>query len=207
MRAADIRAVSRAIARGFHDNEVWEWVLPSPARRDRVLPRYYESLLKRTFMRRGAAFATTDQRAGALWFGPADDPFLRPREQLGGLLAIAPAGLGALRRGARGDRVMHENHPREPHYYLLVLSVDPEYQRRGYGAALMRPMLDRADAEEMPSFLETNRESNVPYYRRFGFELTERVEIPGGPPLWLMWREPDQAAGRSESGSPAPAGA
>ena len=42
----------------------------------------------------------------------------------------------------------------------------------------------------MPAYLETNRESNLPYYRRFGFELTEKIALPDSPPLWLMWREP-----------------
>jgi hypothetical protein len=50
-------------------------------------------------------------------------------------------------------------------------------------------MLERADALELPAYLETQREANVPYYNRFGFELQKKVDIPGGPPMWLMWRE------------------
>ena len=27
-------------------------------------------------------------------------------------------------------------------------------------------------------------------YERFGFEVTTEISPTGGPPLWLMWREP-----------------
>lgn len=41
----------------------------------------------------------------------------------------------------------------------------------------------------MPAYLETQRESNISYYRRFGFELMREISLHDSPPLWLMWRE------------------
>lgn len=189
VRSEQIRPVAAAIARGFIDNEVWVWIVPSERRRERLLQRYYEMLIRRVFIPRADAWATADLNGGALWFPPSTEPSLNGREQIHEALTLLPVGIGGLRRGARSDATMHEHHPSEPHYYLLTLSIDPAHQHQGYGSALLAPMLERADAEAMPSYLETQRESNVPYYARFGFELTERVEIPAGPPLWLMWRE------------------
>lgn len=55
----------------------------------------------------------------------------------------------------------------------------------------MKAGLDRADAEHAPAYLESSKESNVPYYERFGFEVTRAIVIPGGgPTLWGMWRQP-----------------
>ncbi|MGZ5348523.1 MAG: GNAT family N-acetyltransferase, partial [Solirubrobacterales bacterium] len=61
-------------------------------------------------------------------------------------------------------------------------------QRSGAGTALIRPGLERADAEGMPCYLETQRRSNIPFYERFGFELVEEVGLDDSPRLWLMWR-------------------
>jgi GNAT superfamily N-acetyltransferase len=185
-----VRPVAEAIARGFYDNEAWVWVLQSDRRRLGLLTRYYAAMIRHVYMPRGQAWTTADAQGGALWLPPLEHK-LSVREELRELIALLPAGLGALRRGSRTGGTMKSHHPAEPHVYLNTLSIDPDHQRSGYGAALMAPMIARCDEEDWPCYLETQRESNVPYYRRFGFELTERIEIEGGgPPLWLMWRIP-----------------
>jgi ribosomal protein S18 acetylase RimI-like enzyme len=86
---------------------------------------------------------------------------------------------------------MRANHPAEPHYYLNTLSVDPAAQRRGHGTALMAPLIERCDAERLPAYLEASSTRSRALYERHGFEVTEEVPLPkGGPPIWLMWREP-----------------
>ena len=39
-------------------------------------------------------------------------------------------------------------------------------------------------------------ESNIPYYSRFGFELTDEIGLHDSPPLWLMWRQAADAGDR-----------
>jgi hypothetical protein len=46
------------------------------------------------------------------------------------------------------------------------------------------------------AYLECSKESNVDFYARHGFAVTERIVLPEGPPLWLMWREPGGRTGR-----------
>jgi len=46
------------------------------------------------------------------------------------------------------------------------------------------------DAEGLPAYLESSKESNVPFYERHGFAVTETFDLPDGPRLWLMWRDP-----------------
>jgi GNAT superfamily N-acetyltransferase len=187
--AADrIGPVADAVARGFVDNEVWVWIQPNERRRLRLMVRNYRALIRRVFLRRGAAWTTEEVAGAALWIAPGE-PKRHRGDEIAELISLLPwigTGLG---RAMRVDATMKEQQPREPHWYLEVLSVEPARQRQGYGSALLAPGLERCDADGMPAYLETQREANVPFYRRFGFELIEQITIPHGPPLWTMWRE------------------
>jgi predicted N-acetyltransferase YhbS len=85
---------------------------------------------------------------------------------------------------------MDKTHPREPHWYLAVLGTDPPHQGKGVGAALMTPVLARCDAEGTGAYLESSKPDNVPYYERFGFRVTGQIDMPKGPTMWPMWRDP-----------------
>jgi GNAT superfamily N-acetyltransferase len=90
----------------------------------------------------------------------------------------------------RAVREIERHHPIEPHFYLSVVGTDPEQQGGGVGSALLAPVLRICDESGTAAYLESSKESNVPFYARHGFAVTERMELPGGPPLWLMWRSP-----------------
>lgn len=127
----------------------------------------------------------------ASWLPPGSLPRSAVRES-----RIYRACVRALRRGTNrrsGIRLLNEverKHPTEPHWYLAVLGVDPKWQGRGFGEALIRPVLDRCDTECVPAYLETQKIENLPFYERFGFVVTNKVMVEGAPPVWLMWREP-----------------
>ena len=77
------------------------------------------------------------------------------------------------------------------HWYLMVIGTDPAVRGAGLGQALMRSRLDRCDAEGAPAYLEATKPDLVPYYSRFGFDVTGKIDLPdGGPTMWLMWRQP-----------------
>jgi GNAT superfamily N-acetyltransferase len=181
--------VAAAIARGFDDNEVWVWLLPDDRRRVGLLTKRFRAMIKHVSIPRGGAWATADLQGGALWLPPRRLEWSLG-EQLHEAMALMPGlGLRGARRGRRLQRLFAAHHPREPHYYLDTLSIDPAHQRRGYGSALIAPLLEHADAERMPAYLETQRRDNIPFYRRFGFEETGEMSLPDSPPLWKMWRE------------------
>ena len=82
-------------------------------------------------------------------------------------------------------------HPHEPpHWYLMLLGTDPVLQGRGVGSQLLAPVLARADADGLPTYLETQKERNIGYYRRHGFEVRDEISRRGTPTVWTMWREP-----------------
>jgi GNAT superfamily N-acetyltransferase len=184
-----VPATAEALADGFHDDEIWEWLLPRPWQVRRVLPRYYEAAIKHVFAPRAAAWTTTDAAGGALWY-PSGTAKLTLREQLRTGRTLLSEGAASLRRGSRWERLIHDNLPREPHWRLNSLAVKTSAQRRGIGSILIEPGLQQADAEGVGCYLETQRRANIPFYRRFGFDEIGEIGLPGSPPVWRMWRAP-----------------
>ena len=86
--------------------------------------------------------------------------------------------------------VMSEGHPHETHWYLNVLSTLPSRQGQGLGSAILKPVLEEADAEGLPCYLESSNPRNVSLYLRHGFTETGQLPLPDGPSLIQMWREP-----------------
>ena len=78
-----------------------------------------------------------------------------------------------------------------PHWYLWVVAVDPEGQGQGIGTILLKPGLESADADQLPCFVETHAEQNLPFYQKQGFELVRCEQVPGFDlHFWCFVREP-----------------
>jgi ribosomal protein S18 acetylase RimI-like enzyme len=109
--------------------------------------------------------------------------------QTPGVLRALYRNPAALRKGFGYLTAIAKNHIRDPHWYLFLLVTDPELQRRGIGAMLMNEALEQIDREGVSSYLETQKEDNIAYYRRFGYELVQTLSpVDGGPPLYAMRR-------------------
>ena len=85
---------------------------------------------------------------------------------------------------------MNEVQPTELHWHLAFVCTRPEKQGHGTGTALIRAGLRRCDAAGDPAYLEATSERNRALYERLGFHVTSQIELPDGPPMWGMWREP-----------------
>jgi GNAT superfamily N-acetyltransferase len=188
--AGDADALATTLARAFEDDPVTLHLFPNAAHRRRVLPRYFSVLLRRAFLPTGEVWTTAATPAGgAMWTPPSHRrPGWRDMARLAPMVSVIGRRLPT---AVRVMQAVERHHPPTPHWYLAVLGTDPPQQGRGIGSALLEPVLDRCDAERVPAYLESSKESNVPFYARHGFEVTRTLDLPArGPRLWLMWREP-----------------
>jgi ribosomal protein S18 acetylase RimI-like enzyme len=112
--------------------------------------------------------------------------------QLAMALRVARTGLRSALRYARTGEHLQRLHPREPHWYLFFLGVEPSLQGRGLGGTLLQRFTARADQDGVIGYLETDRETNVPLYRRHGFEITNDSVLLNVEQLrlWTMRRDP-----------------
>lgn len=77
--------------------------------------------------------------------------------------------------------------PKTPHFHLGPLAVAPDMQGQGIGSGLLHHFCEIADAHEAPAYLETDKESNVMLYQKFGFEVMASTTL-FGVTNWFMWR-------------------
>lgn len=187
---ADVPALCAVLARAFEDDPVAVHLIPSERRRRRGLEAFFRRQLSRDLLPRGSVF-TTEERSGAALWAPPGMPVPHALPVLASVVPMAPYVVGRqVVRSVRSLARIASLRPREPHWYLAVLGTDPPRQGRGIGSALLQPVLARCDAEGARAYLESSKQSNVPFYRRHGFEVTEEVHLPRGPTVWTMWRDP-----------------
>ena len=180
----DIATISESLARAFEDDPVMAWVFPEVASRRSRLARFF-AVAAATMLPRGEIWTSGGGESAAIWAPPG-----RWRAPLLEGVRMAPIVGARAPLLLRGFRNVERNHPRWPHWYLSVLGTDPPAQGRGLGSAVMEPVLSRCDEQGLGAYLESSKESNVPYYRHHGFEVVDVATLLRGPRLWLMWRHP-----------------
>jgi GNAT superfamily N-acetyltransferase len=199
--AADAPAMAGALARAFHDDPAFTWVLHGDPGRMRILERGFELFLRRVWLEQEETYTTAGMVAVSAWELPG-----RWKVPIGRQLRLLPAMAGVFKRHLprvlKALMALEGRHPREPHYYLAFIGVEPEWQGRGLGGAVLAPVLERCDAEGMPAFLEASTPRNRALYERHRFTVTEEFTLGrGAPPQWRMWREP-RATDTGTDGAP-----
>ncbi len=182
--------------RAFQFDPFFVHLAPKPLIRARGLALFWRSELG-VLGDRAEPFGAFDHDGRligvSVWVKPGGYPLpigAQLRQAAGAFRALIPQP-SALVMGSKYLLAIDKAHPREPLWYLLMLVTDPPVQRRGIGGALQEVILEKADAEGLSAYLETQNAHNLPYYRRFGYEVVEELHpVAGGPPLWTMRREP-----------------
>ncbi len=193
MRLDDTRLgdASDVLARAFHDDPAWVWLIPDDDRRRRLLPWLFRVGFEVTA---AEVWATEGVVRGAARWLPPGRPAMRVGPTLRALVAT-PFRLGAatspfLAYGRAVEALRAKAEP-GPHWYLAGIGVDPEAQRQGIGSALIAPGVEAAERDGLPTVLLTNNEANLPFYEQHGFVVVAEEDTPqGGPHGWAMVKAP-----------------
>lgn len=208
---ADIDAITDVMAGVLVDTPVGPWLIADRTVRHVVAVRYFAALAAYTMGDRAGKVevAEVDGRVlgAAIWFDYVgyrkDDPWAG--QQLAELTAMV-CGPYTPRFALLND-VLNAQHPVAEHWHLACLGVDPFWQGRGLGTALLTHRHTILDSIRAPSYLVATCHPSRGFYQRHGY--TDRPLSPfsaphepfGDPPaMWPMWRGPAPAQHLPRSG-------
>jgi len=189
MTDADCPAIARVQARAFHDDPLQAWALPDASTRLATLERVFELMASYSSVPAGESYTDSTLACAAFWVPPGG--FVPDREAAAAMAPIIELLGEANDRFRAAEDTMRAHRPSDVHFYLQGLGTDPPRQGQGLGSAVLEPVLERCDGEEIPAYLETTKERNVGFYELHRFEVVGSARIPlDGPLMWFMARLP-----------------
>jgi len=181
-------ALANVLALALFDDPPTLWAFPNAKRRREILPSFMRVFVEAS-LRQDEAYTVDDLSSACLWFPPGWE--MSEAESVSFEQEVrAAAGEYAESGPLTIVGLMERVHPTAPHFYLAFAGTRPDRQGRGIGSLLIKAVLDRCDEEDIPAYLEASAERNRGLYERLGFSVKSRIDLPDGPPLWGMWREP-----------------
>lgn len=182
----DIDTVAGLINAAFFDDKVIGFLVPDPQRRGPVSQAWFDIFVRNAIDGHGQVVMTEDASACAVWLdhtAPAEEP-----EHYDARLAeLAGADLPQFQRL---DKLMGDNHPHDPHWYLMLLAVLPDRQGEGLGSLLLEHTHTGLDKNGHAAYLEATSVRNKKLYERHGYEAMDSptIGVDGDIVLHRMWR-------------------
>ncbi|HIV58433.1 MAG TPA: GNAT family N-acetyltransferase [Candidatus Stackebrandtia faecavium] len=184
----EVNLVASLIAESFQRLDVAEWLIADPAQRF-VPMRDQFAIMVEHAVDHGTVLLNGDSTGAIVCFDNTKE-------------APEPADYDARLRDACGphlarfqalDEAFAKHHPTKPHIHAAFLGVHRDHRDKGIGSALMRHQLSHADAAQSAIYLEASDATNRERYRRYGFSDLDPMELPDGPTMYPMWRDPAAA--------------
>ena len=177
---ADIERAIATLVLAFMADPVARWQYPDAQEYLALFPPFLRAFGGGA-IEQGTARHVENHAGVALWLPPDVEPDHAAIE------ACLPPGREA-EIGAVFER-MASYHPREVHWYLPLIGVDPAQQGKGRGSALLQDTLGQCDRDHVAVYLESTNAANLPLYQRHGFELQGTIQVGSAPPLFPMLRK------------------
>ncbi|MBN1217263.1 MAG: GNAT family N-acetyltransferase [Candidatus Lokiarchaeota archaeon] len=202
-----LKEVSLVLADAFSEDEMFKIM----KFKIEEIALIYE-ILTRICLRYGNVYLTSKNLEGIIGFTPGNKHATLWRTIRSG--AIFP-GLKLMKLFGREMRKIMQVIEKErkelnigPYIYFSVIGVSQKNQGEGYGGKLIKALIEKADIEGKPIYLETQNEPNVKMYEKFGFEILKKIDMSAidfdidiekydfmedisklNPHLWLMLRK------------------
>jgi len=92
-------------------------------------------------------------------------------------LALSVIGLDRVNAVLKRESMIKSNHPNSSIAYLWFIGVNPKLQNKGIGSSFIREVIAECERKKRPIYLETSMERNIPFYKKFGFEIFQSLNL------------------------------
>jgi ribosomal protein S18 acetylase RimI-like enzyme len=188
---ADVPQVAISMAKAFDNDAFVNYLVHQDKKRfDRIVQLFITGLTKLSIP--FGEVLTVDNCSGcAIWI-PSANVTLGLLQQLALIPDILKiSAFSGLMRMVKCLGELDKVHPKQKHYYLFFVGVDPSAQKQGLGHALLNPILEKCDKEGIGAYLENTNDANQAFYESNGFKVIFDIKVGvDAPVLRAMWRDP-----------------
>ena len=191
------QAAGKVLVRAFYDYPTFNHLFLDEDEKSKKLPEIYEFFVRYGIMYGEVYSFSPNLEAVAVWLPFWEAEMIREkRNKCGGRELGLSLGKEYSKRYEpifKCEESCHRKYANFVHWYLYPIGVDPVYQGKGHAGLLLRAKFGEIDEQNVPCYLETNKEINVSLYQHFGFEIVEEGIIPEtNIPYWAMLRNKDK---------------
>jgi ribosomal protein S18 acetylase RimI-like enzyme len=190
---AQIEAAGGLLTGAFMDDPLQTYVFPDPQERTQRSAAQFATIVRHGFLC-GEVLVTADMSGVSAWMPPGKVVTFEDASRAGFQQLPDLMGKEAFERlGGVLDYLsdVHQKGMPPKHWYLTIVGVRPDQRGRGQGAALLAPIMRRADAAGVPICLDTAQPKVRPLYERLGFRVAvETVDPTSGVRFWTYQRDP-----------------
>lgn len=172
----DRALVVEILSASFRDNKSVNYIIAHENNRELRMKRLMAYSFDICYLF-GDVLFSDDRRAAALLIYPDKKRTTIKSIWLDVKLAIQCIGIFNLSKAIKREAVIKKIHPSTPFSYLWFIGVKPENQNTGSGTILLNEIIAQSKTEHRPVFLETSTLRNLPWYKKYGFEIYNELNF------------------------------
>jgi GNAT superfamily N-acetyltransferase len=185
----DLKNAVNVLNDAFSEDSMWKEVFD-----DEDKNRVLTEVMVRFCLKYGNVLATSDNLEGVMAITPHDKDMTALRIIRSGAFFLSMKISSESKKMKVLSNAIEEAKKSlnlGPYIHLLIMGVSQEFQGKGFGGKLLRAVIEKAETERKPLYLETQKEENINFYEKYRFSVKKKIILPEplNLPMWLMVRD------------------
>lgn len=173
---SDKNLVVDILTKSFDTNQSVNYIVKQDAKRAQRVRALMDYSFEVCYLF-GDVFLSDDKRSCALITYPDKKTTTFKSILLDVKLILFAVGLKNIKKTLARETLINKIQPKELKYYLWFIGVDPEYQNEGIGSILLDEIIEDSELKKRPIYLETSTLKNLPWYKKFGFQVYHELDL------------------------------